>query len=125
MLFSFSLEDSYDDTNNGINSAISYAIENKVKELELDIVGKENSEFYAIQNKVEGLMLNIFRKEKFKFKAHYNLPKKVLAAQSITVLKLKGFMLEPPQNLTLNYPSIKELNLENCNGMHTLKVYFS
>jgi hypothetical protein len=28
MLFSFSLEDSFEDINNGINSAISYAIEN-------------------------------------------------------------------------------------------------
>ena len=117
MLFSFSLEVSCEDTNNSINSAISYAIENKLKELELDIVGKEKSEFYAIQNKVERLELNIFRKENFKFKAHYNLPKKVLSSQSITVLKLKGFMLEPPWNLTLNYPTIKELNLENCKGM--------
>ncbi|KAB5513015.1 hypothetical protein DKX38_030043 [Salix brachista] len=47
---------------------------------------------------------------------------KVFSAHSITVLSLKGFMLEPPQNLTLNFPSIKELNLEKCKGMQTLKI---
>ncbi|KAJ6758150.1 F-BOX PROTEIN-LIKE [Salix koriyanagi] len=52
----------------GIENAISYAIENNVKELELDV----------------------------------------------------GFMLEPPQNLALNFPSIKELRLEKCKGMQEL-----
>ncbi|KAG5224857.1 FBD-associated F-box protein [Salix suchowensis] len=98
--FSFNLEDSYEQPINGIDSAIRYAIENKVKELKLDIVGRQ----------------------KFKFQAHYNLPMKVFSAHSIAVLSLKGFMLEPPQNLTLICPSIKELNLEKCKGMQTLKI---
>uniref|UniRef100_A0A6N2MA40 At1g61320/AtMIF1 LRR domain-containing protein n=1 Tax=Salix viminalis TaxID=40686 RepID=A0A6N2MA40_SALVM len=98
--FSFNLEDSYEQPINGIDSAIRYAIENKVKQLKLDIVGRQ----------------------KFKFQAHYNLPMKVFSAHSIAVLSLKGFMLEPPQNLTLNCPSIKELNLEKCKGMQTLKI---
>ncbi|KAG5224831.1 FBD-associated F-box protein [Salix suchowensis] len=98
--FSFNLEDSYEQPINGIDSAIRYAIENKVKELKLDIVGRQ----------------------KFKFQAHYNLPMKVFSAHSIRVLSLKGFMLEPPQNLTVNFPSIKELNLEKCKGMQTLKI---
>ncbi|KAG5224829.1 FBD-associated F-box protein [Salix suchowensis] len=93
-------EDSYEQPINGIDSAIRYAIENKVKELKLDIVGRQ----------------------KFKFQAHYNLPMKVFSAHSIRVLSLKGFMLEPPQNLTVNCPSIKELNLEKCKGMQTLKI---
>ena len=98
--FSCNLEDSYEQPINGIDSAIRYATENKVKELKLDIVGRQ----------------------KFKFQAHYNLPMKVFSAHSITVLSLKGFMLELPQNLTLNCPSIKELNLEKCKGMQTLKI---
>ncbi|CAK7349923.1 unnamed protein product [Dovyalis caffra] len=85
--------------NNGIENAIAYAIENKVKELELDIVG-------------QGLI----------FKAHYNLPRKVLSCQSITVLSLKGFVLESSQNLTLNFPFIKELKLEKCTVMQTLNI---
>jgi hypothetical protein len=70
-----------------------------VKELELDFVGKS-----------------------FKCMAHYSLPMKVLSAQSVMVLSLKGFMLEPPQNLVLDFPFIKELRLEKCKGMQTLSV---
>ncbi|KAJ6433382.1 hypothetical protein OIU84_017138 [Salix udensis] len=86
-------------SNGGIENAISYAIENNVKELELDVVGKRS-----------------------KLMAHYSLPMKVLSAHSIIVLSLKGFMLEPPQNLALDFPSIKELRLEKCKGMQKLSV---
>ncbi|KAJ6360980.1 hypothetical protein OIU77_004915 [Salix suchowensis] len=67
--FCFCLNNSSDQqSNGGIENAISYAIENDVKELELDV----------------------------------------------------GFMLEPPQNLALDFPSIRELRLEKCKGMREL-----
>uniref|UniRef100_A0A6N2M2C3 F-box domain-containing protein n=1 Tax=Salix viminalis TaxID=40686 RepID=A0A6N2M2C3_SALVM len=98
--FCFCLNNSSDQQSNvGIENAISYAIENNVKELELDVVGK-----------------------RFKLMATYSLPIKVLSAHSIIVLSLKGFMLEPPQNLALDFPSIKELRLEKCKGMQKLSV---
>ncbi|KAJ6383406.1 hypothetical protein OIU78_026814 [Salix suchowensis] len=98
--FCFCLNNSSDQqSNGGIENAISYAIENNVKELELDVVGKRS-----------------------KLMAHYSLPMKVLSAHSIIVLSLKGFMLEPPQNLALDFPSIKELRLEKCKGMQKLSV---
>ena len=97
--FCFCLNNSSEQPNGGIENAICYAIENNVKELELDFVGKS-----------------------FKCMAHYSLPMKVLSAQSVMVLSLKGFMLEPPQNLVLDFPFIKELRLEKCKGMQTLSV---
>lgn len=97
--FCFCLNNSSEQPNGGIENAISYAIENNVKELELDFVGKS-----------------------FKCMAHYSLPMKVLSAQSVMVLSLKGFMLEPPQNLVLDFPFIKELRLEKCKGMQKLSV---
>ncbi|KAF9670863.1 hypothetical protein SADUNF_Sadunf13G0113200 [Salix dunnii] len=98
--FCFCLNNSSDQQPNcGIENAISYAIENNVKELELDVVGK-----------------------RCKFMAHYRLPMKVFSAHSIIVLSLKGFVLEPPQNLALDFPSIKELRLEKCKGMQKLSV---
>ncbi|XP_034887628.1 F-box/LRR-repeat protein 13 [Populus alba] len=97
--FCFCLTNRSEQPNGGIENAISYAIENNVKELELDFVGKRS-----------------------KCMAHYSLPMKVLSAQSVTVLSLKGFMLEPPQNLVLDLPFIRELRLEKCKGMQTLSV---
>ncbi|XP_021633632.1 putative F-box/FBD/LRR-repeat protein At3g49040 [Manihot esculenta] len=81
-----------------IDSAIGYALENHVKELDLDVVGDDPH-----------------------YISYYRLPSAVFSAKSIALLKLKGFLLEP-QDLILTSSFMEDLTIERCSGMKTLQL---
>ncbi|KAF2283171.1 hypothetical protein GH714_043501 [Hevea brasiliensis] len=90
--------DFHDKSDDRIDAAICYALENYVKELDLDVVGDYNNS-----------------------RSYYRLPSAVFSARSIAVLKLKGFKLMP-QDLILSSKLMEYLAIHGCSGMKTLKV---
>ncbi|XP_031249312.1 FBD-associated F-box protein At1g66310-like [Pistacia vera] len=85
------------EADNRIDGAISYAIEHKVKELDLHLLHTNNfNDLY------------------------YKLPSVLFSVDSVKVLKLKGFNLE---TLDLEkFPLIEELSLISCAGLNNLRV---
>ncbi|EEF44506.1 putative F-box/LRR-repeat protein At3g28410 [Ricinus communis] len=99
---------SYSETsNNRLDAVIDYAIQNFVKEVDLDF-----------RNDIPQLYPTM----KDLYFSYYPLPSRVLASKSITILKLKGFKMAP-RDLILTSSVLRYLSLEHCTGMESLKVF--